>query len=114
VRLRCEHPAQHQPLCFFDLFLQKPDPFHQYCILTKELRTVVQRHRLGLGSVQTRGRSDTTVAMSVEIEGQVFTGFFGANFDADRLRALTHNGRIEWLKFRFNLGSPTGRNNGGL
>ncbi len=83
MRLRCEHPAQHQPLCFFDLFLQKPDPFHQYCILTKELRTVVQRHRLGLGSVQTRGRSDTTVAMSVEIEGQVFTGFFGANFDAD-------------------------------
>jgi hypothetical protein len=41
--------------------------------------------------------------MPVEIEGQHFTGFFGANFDADRLRALSHAGRVEWLKYRFNL-----------
>jgi hypothetical protein len=41
--------------------------------------------------------------MPIEIEGQNFTGFFGANFDADRLRALSHSGRVEWLKYRFNL-----------
>src|SRR5271163_4445848 len=41
--------------------------------------------------------------MTVEIEGQTFTGFFGREFDADKLRALSHAGRVEWLKFRFNL-----------
>ena len=32
-----------------------------------------------------------------------FTGFFGREFDANKLRALSHAGRVEWLKFRFNL-----------
>ena len=41
--------------------------------------------------------------MPVEIEAQLFTGFFGREFDADKLRALSHAGRVEWLKFRFNL-----------
>lgn len=41
--------------------------------------------------------------MPIEIEGQEFTGFFGADFDANRLRALTHAGRVEWLKYRFDL-----------
>jgi hypothetical protein len=41
--------------------------------------------------------------MPIEIEGQEFTGFFGADFDANRLRALSHAGRVEWLKFRFKL-----------
>ncbi len=41
--------------------------------------------------------------MPIEIEGQTFTGFFGAEFDANRLRALSHAGRVEWLRFRFNL-----------
>ncbi|MBZ5524440.1 MAG: hypothetical protein LAP21_19555 [Acidobacteriia bacterium] len=39
----------------------------------------------------------------VHIEGQDFTGFFGAGFDADKLRALSHAGRVEWLRFRFHL-----------
>jgi hypothetical protein len=41
--------------------------------------------------------------MPVEIEGQTFTGFFGRDFDADKLRALSHAGRVQWLRFRFDL-----------
>src|SRR6266404_9446939 len=43
------------------------------------------------------------VAMPIRIEGQDFTGFFGPGFDANKLRALSHVGRVEWLRFRFNL-----------
>jgi len=39
----------------------------------------------------------------IKIEDQNFTGFFGPDFDANRLRALSHGGRVEWLRFRFNL-----------
>jgi len=56
-----------------------------------------------LDSEQNSWVSATITNMPVEIEGQNFTGFFGANFDADRLRALSHAGRVEWLKFRFTL-----------
>jgi hypothetical protein len=41
--------------------------------------------------------------MSISIEGQHFSGFFGADFDANRLRALSYAGRVEWLRFRFGL-----------
>ncbi len=41
--------------------------------------------------------------MPIEIERQTFTGFFGADFDANKLRALSHVGRVEWLRFRFGL-----------
>jgi hypothetical protein len=41
--------------------------------------------------------------MPVEIEGQTFSGFFGADFDANKLRALSYAGRVEWLHFRFEL-----------
>jgi hypothetical protein len=41
--------------------------------------------------------------MPTNIEGQDFTGFFGAGFDADKLRALSHAGRVQWLRFRFDL-----------
>jgi hypothetical protein len=41
--------------------------------------------------------------MPIEIEGQTFTGFFGRDFDADKLRALSHTGRVQWLRFRFGL-----------
>lgn len=41
--------------------------------------------------------------MPIRIEGQDFTGFFGSGFDANKLRALSHAGRVEWLKFRFSL-----------
>ena len=41
--------------------------------------------------------------MPIEIEGQTFSGFFGADFDANKLRALSYTGRVEWLRFRFNL-----------
>jgi hypothetical protein len=41
--------------------------------------------------------------MTIEIGKQTFTGFFGSQFDADKLRALTHTERVEWLRFRFGL-----------
>jgi hypothetical protein len=41
--------------------------------------------------------------MPIQIGGQEFTGFFGADFDANRLRALSHAERVEWLTFRFEL-----------
>lgn len=41
--------------------------------------------------------------MTIRIEGQDFTGFFGPDFDANKLRPLSHAGRLEWLKYRLNL-----------
>ena len=41
--------------------------------------------------------------MTIEIEGQSFTGFFGADFDANKLRALSYAGQVEWLRYRFSL-----------
>ncbi|MGD0567055.1 MAG: hypothetical protein ABSA78_01520 [Candidatus Sulfotelmatobacter sp.] len=41
--------------------------------------------------------------MPIGIEGQTFSGFFGADFDANKLGALSYAGRVEWLRFRFAL-----------
>jgi hypothetical protein len=47
--------------------------------------------------------SSTCAGRAIRIEGQDFTGFFGSGFDADKLRTLSHVGRVAWLRFRFSL-----------